>query len=152
MENLNLPLYNFKIKIEKQNKLIFDTIRKKYVLLTAEEWVRQNFICYLNSEKHYPLALMALEHHQNINLRSRRSDIIIFNEQMKPFMLVECKAPGIQLSNKVFEQAAGYNFIIKANLLIITNGLKHYCCLLNHDKKTWEFLKDIPEYSEAKNL
>lgn len=151
MEALNLPTYSFKIIAEGQRKLIFDTIRKKYVVLTPEEWVRQNFIRYLSEEKNYPLSLMALELQQKIHSARRRSDIIIFNNQGKPFMIVECKAPGITLNNKTFEQAAGYNFKLKVDYLLITNGMKHYCSRLNHEAKSWEFLKDVPDYWEVKN-
>ncbi len=151
MEQLNLPTYSFKIKTDGQRKLIFDTIRKKYIALTPEEWVRQNFIRFLNEAKNYPLSLMAVELHQKIFKSVRRSDILVFNNSGEPFMIVECKAPGIRLDNKVFEQAAGYNVQFKTNYLVVTNGLQHFCCLLNHDAGTWEFLKDIPDYWEAKN-
>lgn len=151
MEPLNLPTYSFKIKPDGQRKLIFDTIRKKYVVLTPEEWVRQNFIRYLNEEKNYPLSLMTLELQQRIHTARRRTDIIIYNTLGNPVMIIECKAPEVALTDKVFEQVAGYNFALKADYLVITNGLKHYCSKLNHEQKTWEFLKDIPAYWEVKN-
>lgn len=151
MEQLNLPTYSFKIKSDGQRKLIFDTIRKKYVALTPEEWVRQNFIRFLNEVKNYPLSLMSVELHQKIYKAQRRSDIIVFNNNGEPFMIVECKATFIKLDNKVFEQAAGYNIRLKTNYLVVTNGLKHYCCRINHTAGTWEFLDDIPVYWEVKN-
>jgi hypothetical protein len=151
MEQLNLPTYSFKIKQDGQRKLIFDSIRKKYVVLTPEEWVRQNFVKYLNEEKDYPLSLMSLEAEQRAYTARRRTDILIFNAQGNPVMIVECKAPGIKLGDKTFEQAAGYNYNLKVNYLLVTNGLKHYCMRLDIETKRWEFLKDIPDYCDVKN-
>ena len=151
MEQLNLPTYSFNIKQDGQRKLIFDSIRKKYVVLTPEEWVRQNFVKYLNEEKNYPLSLMSLEAEQKIHTARRRTDILIHNVQGNPVMIVECKAPGVQLNDKTCEQAAGYNFTLKVSHLILTNGLKHYCLKLDTVKRKWEFLKDIPDYCEVKN-
>lgn len=130
---------------------IFDVIRKKYVHLTPEEWVRQNIVMYLNEGKNYPLQLMSIETRQKGKTLKGRTDIVLHNQLGKAVMIVECKAPGVKLDNSTFEQAAAYNLSLKVDYLMITNGRKHYCCRLDHEKKSWEFLKGIPDYCEVKN-
>ena len=147
MENLNLPTYSFKIKSEAQRKLIFDSIRKKYIVLTPEEWVRQNFIRYLIEEKGYPAALIAVEKKVDVNLLPQRSDIVLYNSNAKPVMIVECKAAKVKVSQDVFNQIARYNMKLRVPLLVVTNGLNHYCCKMDYNKQTFEFIKEIPHYS-----
>jgi hypothetical protein len=146
LPQLNLPDYSFKVKTEGQRKYIFDKIRKRYVVLTAEEWVRQNMAAYLVNEKNFPSSLMAVELALTINGMVRRADIILFSRQGKPLIIVECKAPAIKISQKVFDQAALYNMDMKAEFLLVTNGMVHYCARLNHVAGTWSFLPDIPDY------
>ncbi len=146
LQKLNLPEYSFKIKSEGQRKYIFDNIRKRYIVLTPEEWVRQNLISYLVKEKKYPPSLMAVEMPLKINRMERRADIVLFSRLGKPLIIAECKAPGIPVSQLVFDQVAGYNLDMKVNYLIVSNGMAHYCAKLDHDKKSWEFLKQIPDY------
>lgn len=148
MVALNLPRYNFKIKFQKNKQQIFDEVRKKYVVLTPEEWVRQHFIRFLIHEKKYPASRMAVEYALNYNTLSKRGDIVIFGKNALPHIIVECKAPAVQLSQEVFDQAARYNFILRVNYLIITNGLQHFCCEMDYEKNTFRFLPDLPVYTE----
>ena len=146
MQPLNLPQYSFKIKSEGQRKYIFDNIRKRYVILTPEEWVRQHLTAWLVQEKKYPASLIAVEMPLRINRMERRADIVLYSSRGKPFMIIECKAPGIKISQKAFDQAARYNMDIKVNYLVVSNGLVHYCARLDHKKANWSFLSGIPEY------
>ena len=148
MQKLNLPTFNFKFKEKESSVLIFDEIRKKYVKLTPEEWVRQNFLMFLNTAKHCPLNLMALEMPFTQNETDKRSDIVVYNKTGQIIILVECKAPSVQLSQKVFDQAAGYNLHLKSEILIITNGISHYCCKPDYENRKWMFMNDIPDYAE----
>lgn len=147
LQKLNLPEYSFRIKTTEQRKYIFDNIRKRYVLLTPEEWVRQNFASYLIMEKNYPASLIAVEMTLNTNRMVRRADIVIFSKTGAPLVIVECKAPGVTISQAVFDQVANYNMGMKVNYLVVSNGLIHYCARLYHREKRWEFLKQIPDYS-----
>ncbi len=149
MQPLNLPQYSFKIKSEGQRNYIFDNIRKRYVVLTPEEWVRQHLIAWLVEEKNYPASLIAVEIPLRINRMERRADIILYSSLGKPFIIIECKAPGIKISQKAFDQAARYNIGLKVNYLVVSNGLVHYCAKLDHDVGTWKFLKEIPDFDAA---
>ncbi len=146
MERLNLPTYLFKIKSEGQRKFIFDSIRKKYVVLTPEEWVRQNFIQYLINEKKYPSSLIAIEMALTLNKLSKRTDIVLFDRQGNPVIIVECKSPKVKITQDTFDQIARYNMKLKVNYLIVTNGITHYCCRMDYEDNTYSFLKDIPDY------
>ncbi|GAG33027.1 unnamed protein product, partial [marine sediment metagenome] len=126
MEALNLPTYSFKIKSEGQRKYIFDGVRKKYIQLTPEEWVRQNFVQFLIQEKKYPESLISIEMFFKINKLMKRSDIVIFNKQGNPVVIVECKSPGVKISQDTFDQIARYNMKFKVDYLIVTNGINHY--------------------------
>jgi len=148
MEKLNLPNYSFKIKSEPQRKVIFDGIRRKYVKLTPEEWVRQNFVQYLIQEKKCPQGLVAIEMSMNINGLARRSDVVVFNRQGKPQMIVECKASHIKITQDVFDQIARYNMKLRVEYLVVTNGVKHYCCKMNYQDQNYAFLQDIPNYGQ----
>ncbi|MCK4662185.1 MAG: type I restriction enzyme HsdR N-terminal domain-containing protein [Bacteroidales bacterium] len=150
MEKLNLPTYFFKIKSINQKKYIFDTIRKKYILLTPEEWVRQNFIQYLINEKKFPASLISVEMNLNINKQKQRSDIVLFDNNGKAIVIVECKAAIIKINQKVFDQVARYNIPLKVNYLIVTNGLNHYCCIIDYKTNSYKFLKEIPDYKDIK--
>lgn len=147
MQGLNLPTYLFNIKSEGGRKFILDVVRKKFVALTPEEWVRQNFIRYLNEEKNYPLSLIAVEAAFPLYKTSKRFDILIYNRQGQPMAMVECKAPEVKISKEVFEQIVRYNLTYKLNILMVTNGIQHFCCKLDHGSQTTEFLKEIPDYN-----
>ncbi len=147
MTNLNLPKYSFRIK-NKENKLyIFDKIRKKDLVLTEEEWVRQNFISYLHIEKKYPLSLIAVEKQCKVNNTIKRTDILVFNKTGSPHIIVECKAPQVKINQDTFDQIARYNMELNADFLILTNGLEHYYCQMDHVAMRYHFLKEIPNYT-----
>ena len=146
MESLNLPTYSFNIKFQGQRKYIFDTLRKKYVLLTPEEWVRQNFLKFLTENKNYPASLIFVEMEFKLNTLSKRCDAVVFNRSGNPFLIVECKAPNVKIDKLVFEQIARYNMQLKVDYLIVTNGLSHYCCKIDFENQTYSFLNEIPDY------
>ena len=147
MQKLNLPNYKFKLKSSENKTLIFDNLRKKYFVLTPEEWVRQHFVQFLIDEKKYPVSLIALEKQLTINNRKKRTDILIFNADGNPDIIVECKAPQIKITQATFDQIARYNLKLKANYLIVTNGLDHFYCKMDFENETYIFLKDIPAYN-----
>ena len=149
MVRLNLPEYTFRIQKSPKGSRIFDTIRKKFVALTPEEWVRQNFIQYLVQEKKYPASLVAVETGLKYNRLQKRSDIMIYDRGGALWMIVECKAPEVNISQATFDQLATYNMSgkVKTKFLAVTNGLKHYCCEVKADKSSYDFLKDFPHFS-----
>jgi len=128
--------------------MIFDPIRKKHVRLTEEEWVRQNFIQYLISEGRYAPGLIGVEVTFPFNKMKRRIDILIHNRQGKPVMIVECKAPDVPVDDKVFDQIVNYNMEYKVPFIVVTNGLVHYICKIDHENKSWEFMNVIPLYED----
>ncbi len=146
MQQLNLPLYNFRIKNQNNKVLIFDTQRKRYVSLTPEEWVRQNFIHYLITELHYPASYIAVEKQLIINGLKKRSDAIIYNYMAQPIAIVEFKAPNITINQEVFDQAAVYNSKLNIDFFIISNGLNHYCCKIDRINSKYLFFEEIPDF------
>jgi len=148
MQQLNLPTYKFRIKSSENKLFIFDIIRKKYVVLTPEEWVRQHFVWFLIEEKKYPISLIAVEKKLTINKLTKRTDILIFNTGGKPDIIVECKAPSIKITQDTFDQIARYNLKLNANYLITTNGLEHFYSKMDFENECYIFLKDIPNYSK----
>jgi hypothetical protein len=152
MKQLNLPTYSLKIKSEYNLEYIYDEFRKKYVRLTPEEWVRQNFAHYLVKEKSYPASRMMIEKSVRINKMSKRCDILICNDAGVPAIMIECKAPGIRIGQDTFEQVSVYNIAFRVEYLIITNGLQHYCCSVDFLKRSVSFLKEIPEYEKIRGL
>ena len=146
MQKLNLPSYNFKLKSSENKTLIFDKLRKKYMVLTPEEWVRQHYVSFLIEEKKYPTTLIALEKQLTINNRKKRTDILVFNKEGNHEIIVECKAPSIKITQDTFDQIARYNLKLKATFLIVTNGLEHFYCKMDFINETYIFLKEIPDY------
>ncbi len=146
MQVLNFPTYKFKLKSSENKQYIFDVIRKKYVVLTPEEWVRQHTIVFLTDEKKYPKSLIAIEKQLEVNKLKKRTDILVFNTNGQPELIVECKAPTIKLTQASFDQIARYNLKLEANYLVVTNGLQHYFCKLDHQNERYIFLKEIPDY------
>ena len=146
MDKLNLPDYEFRIFTRDDQTYIFDPFRKKNVILTPEEWVRQNFLQYLLKEKNYPESLISVEMGFRLNKLIKRGDIVVFNRQGNPLLLIECKAPSVKISQKAFNQIARYNMTMKVGFLIVTNGLKHYCCKLDFKAKSFHYLTEIPDY------
>ncbi|HEY3388543.1 MAG TPA: type I restriction enzyme HsdR N-terminal domain-containing protein [Prolixibacteraceae bacterium] len=145
---LNLPEYSFHIKEKLGKKLIFDGFRRRWVTLTPEEWVRQNFVRYLTGEKHFPAALVAIERSLRMNQRDFRTDIVLFSKTGDPLVVVECKAPEVKISQQVFDQIARYNLDLRVSYLIVTNGLAHYCCRFDQQLQSYTFLPEIPDYNE----
>lgn len=146
MQALNLPQYPLKIKEENGTRYIFDAIRKKYLVLLPEEWVRQNFVQFLVCDKNYAASLIAIEKGLKLNELQKRADIVIYNNQGKPIVLIECKAPKIKINQEVFEQVARYNMVFKVPYLVVTNGLEHFCAKVDFETNSFEFLEDIPDY------
>jgi len=146
VKNLNLPAYNYKLKSSENKTYIFDVIRKKYVVLTPEEWVRQHIVHYLINEKGYPKSLINVEKQLIINNLKKRTDIVIFSNAGIPHIIVECKAPSVKITQKTFDQIARYNLKLKANYLMLSNGLQHYIAELDTQKECFAFLKEIPKY------
>lgn len=142
---LNLPEYLFQFKKVVLKTLIFDVIRKKYIVLTAEEWVRQNFIRFLTTEKKFPVSLIAIEKKVTYNTLSKRYDVLIYNSS-NPIVLIECKAPDVKLTQAAFDQIARYNFDLKVKYLVVTNGLQHLYCRMDYTNNTYQFINELPEY------
>ncbi|OIP84241.1 MAG: hypothetical protein AUK44_03080 [Porphyromonadaceae bacterium CG2_30_38_12] len=147
MWQLNLPLYDFRIKTQNNKTYIWDSQRKKFVLCTPEEWVRQNFIRYLIEEKKYPAGYIAIEQQLNLNGMNKRCDAVIYNEQAEALVIVELKAPSVKITQQTFDQAAVYNSKLKVSYLIISNGLTHYCCWVDSIHSKYIFHQEIPDYT-----
>lgn len=149
MRKLNLPEHPIKTRFAHNGKIeVFDEFRKKYILLTAEEWVRQQFLWYLVKSKKYPASLIIVEKGLKINRLQKRFDAVVYNKKGRPAMLIEFKAADVGLDQKVFEQIAVYNMLLHVKYLIISNGLQHFCCAMDYDKQQYNFLNEIPQYSE----
>ncbi|NOS91311.1 MAG: type I restriction enzyme HsdR N-terminal domain-containing protein [Cyclobacteriaceae bacterium] len=146
MQKLNLPEINATLKKEYGKVWIFDMIRKKYIVLTPEEWVRQHFIHYLIHELHYPRSLFRIESSLTYNKLQKRSDILIFDRDGKPWMLIECKSADIRLSQKAFNQVAVYNMTVNAKYIAVTNGMVHFCCEAATEGKEALFLENFPTF------
>ena len=148
MQQLNLPTYKFRIKSSENKYFIFDIIRKKNMVLTPEEWVRQHFVHFLIEEKKYPISLIAVEKKLTINKITKRTDILIFDKNGKPDIIVECKAPSIKITQETFDQIARYNLQLNATYLIVTNGLEHFFCKMDKENECYIFLENIPSYND----
>ena len=146
MPQLNLPNVVLKTKLVKETTQVFDAVRKKYLVLTPEEWVRQHFVHYLNQEKNYPLGLMGVEKMVKYNEQSTRADIVLYTNEGKPNMIVECKAPKVKITQDVFNQIAKYNFKLRVDLLVVTNGMQHFCCSMDYENNKITFLEEIPHF------
>lgn len=144
---LNLPAYPFKMKEEAGSIFIFDDIRKKYLVLTPEEWVRQHVVKFLIHERNFPRSLIKLEGGLKLNALQKRTDILIFDPSGNRILLVECKAPSIKITQTVFDQIARYNFVHRTSFLIVSNGIQHYCCEVDFDEKTYRFVPEIPDFN-----
>ena len=147
MIRLNLPEYEINVVEKDGKRMIFDFLRRKYVALTPEEWVRQHFTHFLVSQKGYPKTLLANEAQLQIGDKHLRCDTVLYNKEMQPLMIVEYKAPQIQLQQKTFDQIAAYNLLLHADFLVVSNGLQHYCCQMVYEQRTYRFLTEIPDYA-----
>lgn len=148
MLQLNLPPYNIKVKNENGQRKIFDILRRKYLVITPEEWVRQHFIHYLIDYKGYPISLLANEIPLSIGEKVIRADSVLYDSHLCPRMIIEYKAPHIQLTQKVFDQISAYNLLLHVDYLIVSNGIDTYICKMDYEHQTYTFLPSIPDYKE----
>lgn len=147
MQSLNFPKYVFRIKNSQNRQYIFDGIRKKFVVLQPEEWVRQHVLHFLIFTKNYPKSLVNVEKQLTVNQLKKRYDIVVFNPDGSIYLLVECKAPDIRIDQTTFDQIARYNYQLNAKYLMVTNGLDHYYCETDHINEKYRFLAEIPDFS-----
>lgn len=147
MQKLNLPEYSFRIKTSEGRSFIFDSLRKKFIRLTPEEWVRQNFIQFLIIEKKYPVSLIAVEAGVKVNNNPQRADMIVFDRSGIPVLVAEFKAPEVKISQQTFDQIVRYNMQLKVKFLIVSNGLDHFCCSINYVDNSYAFIAEIPEFT-----
>ena len=146
---LNLPTFNIKISQKNGRTHIFDILRRRYITLTPEEWVRQHFTNYLIDYLGYPAPLMANEVTINVGGVSRRCDTVLYRrEEGTPRMIIEYKAPDIEITQEVFNQISSYNSVLRAEYLVVSNGLRHFCCHLDYESQQYRFLPEIPAYSD----
>lgn len=149
MRQLNLPEYSFRILEKDGIKMILDTIRRKYVRLTPEEWVRQNFVRYLVNEGKYPPGLIRIEAMFKYNKLRRRADVLVHNRKGEPVLIVECKSPDIEIDEgKILDQITTYNLKYQVPYVVVTNGLYHYACKFDKEKNNYDYMLVIPVYEE----
>ena len=148
MYEVRLPKYGIKIAQEEGHQSIFDILRRKYVALAPEEWVRQHFVHYLIEHKGYPQSLMANEIQLAIGNKKLRCDSVLYDRSLKPRMIIEYKAPTVNITQKVFDQITIYNMLLHVDYLVVSNGIKHYCCRMDYENQKYLFLDDIPNYQE----
>ncbi len=148
MLKLNLPGFAPKIILRDEKHMIFDPLRRKYVSLSPEEWVRQHFINYLLTEKKYPEGLLANEVQIKLNATTKRCDTIVYDSFLSPLMIIEYKAPSVPITKNVFDQIVRYNMVLRVRYLIVSNGINHYCCKVDYEKQEIIYMETIPEYKQ----
>jgi hypothetical protein len=146
MKQLQFPTYSFRFKNSENKVAIFDEIRKKFIIISPEEWVRQHVVQFLLQDKKYPKSHINVEKLLKINNLSKRYDVVVFKPDGNITILVECKAPEVKLTQSTFDQIARYNMTLKADYLMVTNGLNHYFCKMDYEKEKYDFLTELPEY------
>tara|TARA_X000001036_G_scaffold203427_2_gene191103 strand:+ start:504 stop:950 length:447 start_codon:yes stop_codon:yes gene_type:complete len=146
MYKLNFPLYQIPVKNNENKILVFDSIRKKWLKLIPEEWVRLNCIEFLTNEKKIPRSLISVEKEFKLNNLKKRFDIVVYNEKGEIYLLIECKAPNVKINQSVFNQISKYNLVLKSKFLMITNGIDHYFFEMNFKNQQIDFLKELPNY------
>jgi hypothetical protein len=151
MMTLNLPPADLRLSQREGNTMVFDFLRRRYVKLTPEEWVRQHFVHFLVHHKGYPQELLANEVSLTLNSTSKRCDTVLYSTNASPLAIVEYKAPNIQLTQKVFDQITRYNIVLRVPYLMVSNGLQHYCCRVDYETNVCTFLPEIPNYEAIKN-
>lgn len=144
MLKLNFPEYSFRFKNSENKRLIFDPIRKKFMLLTPEEWVRQHTVQFLIQEKDYSASLINVEKQLLLHGTKKRYDIVAFNPNGSISLIVECKAPTIEINQDTFDQIARYNLVTQAEYLMVTNGLNHFYCQMDYQNERYVFLRELP--------
>ncbi|WP_029037498.1 type I restriction enzyme HsdR N-terminal domain-containing protein [Salinimicrobium xinjiangense] len=147
MHSLNFPRYSFRLKNSENKIAVFDELRKKFILLTPEEWVRQHVVHFLLKEKNFPKSLLNVEKQLKIHDLVKRYDVIAYNPDGSIHLIVECKAASVPITQDTFDQIARYNLALRAQFLMVTNGLQHYFCQLDYEAEQYHFLKDIPEWA-----
>ncbi|EAS19028.1 conserved hypothetical protein [Flavobacteria bacterium BBFL7] len=147
MTPLRLPAGNFRVKSTEKGRLIFDQIRKKFVHLTPEEWVRQHVVFWLLSRKRIPHSLINVEKQLHVAGTKKRYDILIFNKDGSIYAVIECKAPQIKIDQSVFDQIARYNLALESEYLMVTNGMEHYFCTMDYEAQRYQFIQDLPAYT-----
>lgn len=150
MDKLNFPDYGFQFKSNENKSFVFDPIRKKWLTLTPEEWVRLHCVQFLIKEKNYPASLIALEKKITIYNTVKRFDIVVYQPDHTVSVLVECKAPSVAITQSSFDQIARYNLKLKSNYLMVTNGMFHYFCQMDYTNKKYLFIKSLPSYKATK--
>lgn len=148
MLTLNLPAFPIKVDNRDGRTVVFDVLRRRYVALTPEEWVRQHFVHFLLEHKGYPQALLANEVQVQLNGTKKRCDTVLYRRDLTARMIIEYKAPEIVITQKVFDQITRYNMVLKVDYLIVSNGLQHYCCRIDYEQNSYTFLEDIPMYTD----
>ncbi|MDR1055465.1 MAG: type I restriction enzyme HsdR N-terminal domain-containing protein [Prevotellaceae bacterium] len=148
MQKLNLPEYEHRMRKYNNVLEIFDPVRCKFVALTPEEWVRQNFVRYLLEDKNTPQKLMRVEASLTLNGMQRRSDVVVYNRNGLALMAVECKAATVKITQDIFDQLTRYNLVLQVSYLVVTNGLQHYCCKVDFTAQSYTFLNEIPDYKQ----
>jgi hypothetical protein len=146
MQKLHFPTYSFRFKNSENKVAIFDEIRKKFIILTPEEWVRQHVVQYLLQDKKYPKSYINVEKLIKINDLSKRYDIIVYQPNGEIYLLIECKAPEVTITQQTFDQIARYNLVLNAKYLMVSNGLNHYFCQMDFENEKYVFLKELPEF------
>jgi hypothetical protein len=149
VQELNFPKFEYRFKSTENKVSIFDVIRKKFIILQPEEWVRQHCIHYLMNVKKIPLSLINVEKELIINGLKKRYDIVVYNSDGSIHLIVECKSYKVEINQNTFDQIARYNLTLDANYLMVTNGINHYYCQMNMQEERYAFLRDIPEYSRV---
>ena len=144
MDKLNFPEFEFSTKSKENKPYIFDPIRKRWMVLTPEEWVRQHCIQFLLKTKNVPLGLIQVEKNLSVNWNQKRYDIVVYNSDKTIAVLVECKAPSVKITQKTFDQIARYNSVLKSEYLMLTNGINHFFCQMDYKKGKYLFLPDLP--------
>lgn len=145
---LNLPVYPLRLKDEAGQRWVFDEVRKKFLVLTPEEWVRQHLVHFLIQQKQFPKSLIQVEGGLKYNGLQKRSDVLIYNQKGEKLLLAECKAPSVKITQDVFDQIARYNFVHRVQWLLVSNGLEHFCCKLNWETESYQFLPELPLFSQ----
>ena len=148
MQQLNLPPYEIKIRETDGRRTILDILRRKYVALTPEEWVRQHCVQFLIEQKGYPATLLANEVQLNVGNKLLRADSVLYGSDLHPRMIIEYKAPTVSITQKVFDQISVYNMLLKVDYLVVSNGINHYVCKMNYENQKYFFLREIPEYKD----
>ena len=146
MISLNLPSFDIKIRREGNRAVVLDPLRRRWVALTPEEWVRQHFVNLLVSEKHYPATLVANEVQLSVGEKVMRADTVVYDRTLRPRMIVEYKAPTVAITQKVFDQISVYNLLLRVDYLAVSNGRQHYVCRMDYDNEKYSFLEGLPDY------